>query len=38
MVPVQDPDPEILEWLESCLGPEEARGPGPTAVEETDEG
>jgi periplasmic divalent cation tolerance protein len=38
MMPIQDPDPEILEWLESCLGPEEARRPGPTPVEDTDEG
>lgn len=38
MMPIQDPDPEILEWLEGCLGPEEARRPGPTPVEDTDEG
>jgi periplasmic divalent cation tolerance protein len=37
MTPVQDPDPEILEWLESCLNPEEAPRTGPTAVEDPEE-
>ena len=36
MVPIDEPDPEILEWLESCLGPGEARRPGPTPVEDSD--
>lgn len=37
MMPIQDPDPEILEWLESSLKPEEVPRPGPTAVEDPDE-
>jgi periplasmic divalent cation tolerance protein len=36
MLPVQKADPEILEWLESCLAPDTASRPDIKAVDDPD--